>query len=125
MAKASHYMVRDSFIGRLKKGVEVEYHKGEVVDASDGALKKWPQNFEELVVRGGNAVEQATAAPGEKRRLPLRRPARKAAPAKAKAEPEPSPEPEPEPTPEPEAQPEAAGEQPEGKAMTLAGMKGQ
>ena len=50
----------------------VEYHKGEVVDADDPALKLWPEYFEPLVVREHpllpkRHVEQATASPGEKR----------------------------------------------------------
>jgi hypothetical protein len=103
------FSVRESFIGNLK-GAEVEYHKGEIVDANDPALKKWPQLFEPVALRGGS-VEQATAAPGEKRRLLSRKP--KAAPAKAKAaEPTaaPTPAPTPEATPESEAEAEAEAE---------------
>jgi hypothetical protein len=71
MAKATHYTVTESFVGTLN-GAEVEYHKGEVVDADDPAVKKMPLHFEELVVRGHEehtraTVEQATAAPGELR----------------------------------------------------------
>lgn len=71
MAKATHYTVTESFVASLN-GAEVEYHKGEVVEADDPAIKKMPLHFEELVVRGHEdhrrvAVEQATAAPGEKR----------------------------------------------------------
>jgi hypothetical protein len=95
MAKADFYTVTESFVGRLN-GAEVEYHKGDVVPASDPAVKKMPLHFEPLVLRGHDrVVEQATAAPGEKRSL--------------KAEPEPEPEVE---------------SVPQGKAMTLAGMKG-
>jgi hypothetical protein len=115
MAKADFYTVSESFIGLLN-GAEVEYHKGEVVAADDPAIKKMPLHFEQFVVRGHedhrrSAVEQATAAPGEKRRL--RR--------KPKAMAESAPEPEPAPAPEPEPEPEPV---PQGKALTLAGMKG-
>lgn len=66
-AKDALYMVTEAFIGTLD-GVEVEYHKGEVVEADDPALRRWPSHFGPLVFahRRGQ-VEQATAAPGEKR----------------------------------------------------------
>jgi hypothetical protein len=67
MAKATYYTVRESFIGNLD-GEEVEYHRGEVVDADDPAVGRWRIHFEPLVVRQyRHRVEQATAAPGEKR----------------------------------------------------------
>jgi hypothetical protein len=104
MAKAAQYTVTESFIGNLN-GAEVEYHKGEVVDADDPAVKKMAGHFEPLVIRGHErAVEQATAEPGKKRRLYRRKP--KAAP---KDEPEPEPEPDPE---------------PKGHALTTADLKG-
>ena len=110
MAKAEFYTVRESFIGALS-GSEVEYHKGDVVAASDPAIKKMPMHFEPLMLRGHErAVEQATAAPGEKRRLSLRR-----KPAKAKATAKPEPELELKTKPEPE---------PEGKPITTASFKG-
>jgi hypothetical protein len=67
MAKPTFYQVRESFVGSF--GDEpVEFYKGEVVAADDPALKRWPDSFVPLVVRGQSpAVEQATAAPGEKR----------------------------------------------------------
>jgi hypothetical protein len=65
MAKATHYTVRESFITRIGDD-EVEYHKGEVVDADDPGIKRAPDHFEPLVIRK-RSVEQATAAPGEKR----------------------------------------------------------
>lgn len=58
-----------SFQGALN-GDSVEFHKGEVVDSDDPALKLWPEYFEPLVVREHlktGKVEKATAAPGEKR----------------------------------------------------------
>lgn len=63
MAKSDLYIVIESFVGQLN-GVEVEYHKGEVVNADDPAVKKMALHFEPFIVRG---IEQATAAPGEKR----------------------------------------------------------
>ena len=68
MAKASSFfMVSESFIGTLD-GVELAFHKGEVIDADDPALKAWPAHFAPLVARThGGGIEQATAAPGEKR----------------------------------------------------------
>jgi len=110
MANPALFTVTESFVGTLD-GREVEYHKGEVVEAGDPAIKKMPNHFEPVIIRGGQtrSVEQATAAPGEKRRLSVRR--------KAKVAPEPEPEPTPEPTPEPEPEPE-------GKAITTTGFKG-
>jgi hypothetical protein len=85
-SKPTYLVVTESFAGDL-----FEFHKGEVVDADDPAAKKWPSHFGPLVVRSyGGVIEQATAAPGEKRNAA--------------------------PPPDPELQ---------GKAMTLAGMKGQ
>ena len=66
--KVAYYTVSTSFFGAFE-GDGIEYHKGEVVDADDPALKHWPEYFEPLVVREHlrSRVEQATAAPGEKR----------------------------------------------------------
>ena len=69
MAKSEIYMVIASFIGSLN-GVEVEYHEGEIVDADDPALAKWPRHFGPVAFPHRKAtpvVEQATAAPGQKR----------------------------------------------------------
>jgi hypothetical protein len=68
---ATYYTVHTSFFGSLD-GDGVAYRKGEVIDGDDPALKRWPEYFEPLVVRehlrgGKKEVEQATAAPGEKR----------------------------------------------------------
>jgi hypothetical protein len=92
-SKPTHYVVTAALAGD-----GVEYHLGEVVEADDPAIKKWPAHFGPLIVREhygakkATPVEQATAAPGEKRTV------------------EAPPEPEPEP--------------PQGKAMTVAAMKG-
>lgn len=117
---ADFFTVTSSFIGLLNKQ-EVTYIAGEVVPADDPARRKWPQHFAPLVVRG--QVEQATAAPGEKRMLgkPKAQPKAKASPA---SEPEPAPEltlePAPEPAPEPSPEPEPAAGQP----VSLSGLKG-
>lgn len=78
MAKAAYYTVSTSFLGAVD-GDGIEFHKGEVIDGDDPALKRWPEYFEPLVVRehlgGRKTVEQATAAPGEKRALSEPRPA--------------------------------------------------
>lgn len=67
MARATYYQVRESFVGSFD-GEPVEFYKGEVLEADDPALKRWPENFVPLAVRTSRpAVEQATAAPGEKR----------------------------------------------------------
>jgi hypothetical protein len=67
--KVAYYTVSTSFFGALHGG-GVEYHKGEVIDEDDPALRRWPEYFEPLVVRDHlveRRVEQATAAPGEQR----------------------------------------------------------
>jgi len=67
MARAALYQVRESFIGSFD-GAPVEFYKGEVYEADDPALKRWPHNFIPLVLRTTRpTVEQATAGPGEKR----------------------------------------------------------
>lgn len=70
-SKPLYYTVTDSLIGTLD-GATVEYHKGEIVDAEDPAVRKWPHHFGPLVIRGHGApapIEQATAAPGETREV--------------------------------------------------------
>ena len=74
MAKASDppaiFVVLDSFAGDLD-GEPVVYRKGEAIHPDDPALKKWPASFGPFVfphpVKRETRVEQATAAPGEKR----------------------------------------------------------
>jgi hypothetical protein len=62
-------VVRESFIGRIGKD-EYEFNAGDLVDSSSPAVAKWPDAFEAPVLRYPVTpqVEQATAAPGEKRR---------------------------------------------------------
>jgi hypothetical protein len=61
---------RTSFTATID-GVQVAFHKGDLVDADHPAVKKWPQSFGPLKVQHrspkGGRIEQATAAPGEKR----------------------------------------------------------
>jgi hypothetical protein len=87
MAKDDIYQVTTTFVGTVA-GRDVEYHVGELVDADDPAFKKFPEHFGPLEFkhRTAKAVEQATAAPGEKRKLSVRRKApRQATPAEEKA----------------------------------------
>ena len=70
MAKADIYQVVSSFVTTIK-GLEVEYHEGELVDGDDPALRRMPEHFGPVQFKhrtsGKPAVEQATAAPGEQR----------------------------------------------------------
>jgi hypothetical protein len=61
-------MVKETFIAYDGNGAE-EYHKGEIADADHPAVRKYPMYFEPMVARhqAKPEVEQATAAPGEKR----------------------------------------------------------
>lgn len=58
-------VVLQSFVGRIGNA-DVAFAQGESIDASHPAVKKWPQFFGPTNVRHSK-VEQATAAPGEKR----------------------------------------------------------
>jgi hypothetical protein len=77
MAKDDIYQVTTTFVITLGDR-DVEYHTGEIVDAADPAYKRVPEHFGpvEFKHRTAKPVEQATAAPGEKRRLTVRRKAR-------------------------------------------------
>ena len=71
MAKDDIYQVTTTFVITLGDK-DVEYHVGELVDADDPALKRVPEHFGPAVFKHRAAkpskpVEQATAAPGEKR----------------------------------------------------------
>jgi len=69
MAQTTILVVRESFVGRVGKD-EYDFHKGELIESSHPAVAKWPAAFDaptlRYPVRGG--VEQATRAPGEKRK---------------------------------------------------------
>lgn len=60
---------RDSFIGEAG-GEKLDIRKGDLFEASHPAVKKWPDLFEPVRFRfpSSGGVEQATAAPGEKRK---------------------------------------------------------
>lgn len=55
-----------SFTGRVD-GEDRVFLQGEPVRASDPAAKKWPHLFGQQRIYNEPRIEQATAAPGEKR----------------------------------------------------------
>ena len=57
--------VLSSFVGKVGDDERV-FREGEPIRASDPAVKKWPHLFGEIRFMH-DKVEQATAAPGEKR----------------------------------------------------------
>jgi hypothetical protein len=59
-------IVLQSFVG-LVNGEERLFRQGESVRPSDPAVKKWPDFFGPAIFNEPARVEQATAAPGEKR----------------------------------------------------------
>ena len=69
--QAATYVATDSFWGRMgdKGGKDVKVTKGQVVDANDPLVKAFPAMFapQEYERFAPPVVEQATAAPGEKR----------------------------------------------------------
>ena len=69
MAKDDIYQVTTTFVITLG-GRDAEYHAGEIVDGDDPAYKRVPEHFGPVEFKHRAAkpvVEQATAAPGEKR----------------------------------------------------------
>jgi len=69
MAKDDIYQVTTTFVIALGDR-DVEYHTGEIVDGDDPAYKRVPEHFGPVEFKHRKAekpVEQATAAPGEKR----------------------------------------------------------
>jgi pyruvate/2-oxoglutarate dehydrogenase complex dihydrolipoamide acyltransferase (E2) component len=121
MAKkaASLLVARESFVGGLD-GKEYDVRQGDLIEVDHPLARKFKDQFTEPELRFAK-IEQATAAPGERRNY-LRKPkadkppqataaqeAGIAASVKAEAE---DKEPEPEPAPE-------------GKALTTSGFKGQ
>ena len=74
MAKDDIYQVTTTFVITLGDR-DVEYHAGELVDGDDPAYKRVPEHFGPVEFKHRTAkaaakakpVEQATAAPGEKR----------------------------------------------------------
>ena len=86
MAKDDIYQVTTTFVITLGDR-DVEYHVGEIVDGDDPAYKRVPEHFGpvEFKHRKAKAVEQATAAPGETRRLSVSRKPRQATAAEETA----------------------------------------
>jgi hypothetical protein len=67
MASTETLVVKESFVGSLDGGkTDSMFREGEAISADHPAVKKWPEHFRahHLV----HEVEQATAAPGERRR---------------------------------------------------------
>ena len=66
----SYLVAKESFVGALD-GVVVEVHKGDIAAPGAPEVRRWPDKFVPLDVRfrgtPAPVVEQATAAPGEKR----------------------------------------------------------
>jgi hypothetical protein len=58
-------VVLQSFVGKVG-AADIFFRAGESIDANHPAVKKWPALFGPQILRHGE-VEQATAAPGEKR----------------------------------------------------------
>lgn len=56
----------DSFTGSVGGEVRV-FRQGEPIRATDPAVRKWPHLFGPQHIRNQPLVEQATAAPGERR----------------------------------------------------------
>ncbi len=70
MAKDAILQVKESFSATLD-GAIVFFRQGELIDADHQAVKGWPQMFMvpkiDHPMPRSKIVEQATAAPGEKR----------------------------------------------------------
>jgi hypothetical protein len=58
-------VVLQSFVGRVHDA-DVHFRQGESIDSAHPAVKKWPHFFGPTLLRHAE-IEQATAAPGEKR----------------------------------------------------------
>jgi hypothetical protein len=109
MAKDDIYQVTTTFVITIGDR-DIEYHAGEVVDGDDPAYKRVPEHFgpvefKHRTAKAEKPVEQATAAPGEKRGILSRKP-RQATAAEEKAI------------------AATAEAEPQGKAITTASFKG-
>ena len=62
-------MVKEPFVGRIGK-VEYDFVDGDLIAADNPAALEWPEKFAPPVLRYPveSRVEQATSAPGEKRK---------------------------------------------------------
>lgn len=69
MASTGYVRVRESFIGSVGQG-DIDFRAGELVPEDHPAVIRYPAMFEPIASRFDRpaAVEQATAAPGERRR---------------------------------------------------------
>lgn len=65
-ASAAPLVALQSFVGRIGDA-DVIYRAGDSVDAGSPAVKKWPHLFGPATRDSDPKIEQATAAPGEKR----------------------------------------------------------
>jgi hypothetical protein len=69
-AETTYLQARESFAGALNGSV-VEVRKGDLAASTSAVVRQWPDKFEPLEIRftapADARVEQATAAPGEKR----------------------------------------------------------
>jgi hypothetical protein len=63
-AAAETLVVTDGFVANIN-GVDTAFRKGETIASDHPAVKKWPQFFGKQDI--SQRIEQATAAPGEKR----------------------------------------------------------
>jgi hypothetical protein len=66
MAKADYYRAKESFV-TIYDGDQVSVAAGEIVRAGHKIMKRREDHFEPISSFGRFDVEQATAAPGEKR----------------------------------------------------------
>ncbi len=66
--KPTLLVAREGFVGGLD-GKDIYIEKGDLVEADHPIVKKWPELFEAPLLRFPvRGIEQATAAPGEKRK---------------------------------------------------------
>lgn len=66
MAEQESLIALESFVG-LVGNEERMFRQGDLVRANDPAVKKWPHLFAPAKFHNEPKIEQATAAPGEKR----------------------------------------------------------
>lgn len=65
----TYVRVRESFVGSVGRE-DIDFRQGELVPAAHPAVSRWPSMFEPVSSRfdAPARVEQATAAPGQRRR---------------------------------------------------------
>ncbi len=64
---SENLVVLESFVGSVDGKEDRVFRQGENIHANDPAVKKWPHLFGEARFVHDKPVEQATAAPGERR----------------------------------------------------------